>query len=78
VTDGNVDRYTFSGIGIYRREFFAGCQPGIFRLLPLLRRALEAGRLTGEVYRGAWYDIGTPERFAAFESELRAALGKAQ
>ena len=78
ITEGKTDRYTFSGIGLYRGEFFAGCQPGKFPLLPLLRRAIAAGRLTGEVYRGAWHDIGTPERLAAFDSELRAALGKAQ
>ncbi len=76
VTEGQGDRYTYSGIGIYRREFFAGCKPGKFPLLPLLRRAIEAGRLTGEAYRGAWHDVGTPERLAAFDSELRAALGK--
>jgi len=78
VTEGKGDRYTYSGIGIYRREFFAGCKPGKFPLLPLLRRAIEAGRLTGEVYRGAWHDVGTPERLSAFDSELRAALGKGQ
>jgi MurNAc alpha-1-phosphate uridylyltransferase len=63
-------RYTFSGIAVYRPEFFAGCQPGRFPLLPLFRRAIEAGALTGQVYRGQWSDIGSPERL----EQLRATL----
>jgi MurNAc alpha-1-phosphate uridylyltransferase len=78
VTESAAERYTFSGIGLYRREFFTGCKPGKFPLLPLLRRAIEAGRLSGEVYRGRWYDIGTPERVQALDSELRAVAAKAQ
>lgn len=76
VAEGKTDRYTYSGIGLYRREFFAGCTPGKFPLLPLLRRAIEAGRLTGEVYHGGWHDVGTPERLAALDSELRAAIAR--
>ncbi len=61
-TDGT--RLTFSGIGVYRPELFEGCRPGAFRLAPLLRRAMEAGDVSGEHYRGRWMDIGTPERLA--------------
>jgi MurNAc alpha-1-phosphate uridylyltransferase len=73
VLESAADRYTYSGIGVYRREFFTGCEPGRFQLLPLLQRAIGEGRLTGEVYRGRWYDIGTPERLAELNAELRAA-----
>lgn len=71
VDESTPERYTYSGIGLYRPEFFAGCAPGRFPLLPLLRRAIAAGRLRGEVHRGRWYDIGTPERLAALDAELR-------
>jgi MurNAc alpha-1-phosphate uridylyltransferase len=64
------DRFTYSGVGLYRPEFFAGCQPGRFPLLPLLKRAIAARRLHGEVYRGRWSDVGTAARLA----ELNAAL----
>ena len=65
--DGLVDeeqgeRLTYSGIGLYTPQFFAGCSDGRFPLLPLLRRALAAGRLSGQRYDGHWSDIGTPER----------------
>ncbi len=78
VAESARERYTYSGIGLYRREFFTGCTPGKFPLLPLLRRAIESGHLTGEVYRGGWYDIGTPDRLTVLDSELRAAAGAPQ
>ncbi|HEY7754167.1 MAG TPA: hypothetical protein VH856_10165, partial [Steroidobacteraceae bacterium] len=50
---------------------FAGCAPGEFPLKPLLDRAMRAGRLTGQRHHGAWTDVGTPERLAALDAELR-------
>jgi MurNAc alpha-1-phosphate uridylyltransferase len=66
-------RYTYSGIGLYRPAFFEGCEPGAFPMLPLMRRAIGAGRVSGELYHGRWYDVGTPERLAALDRELTRA-----
>jgi MurNAc alpha-1-phosphate uridylyltransferase len=66
-----TDRLTYSGIGIFRPEFFAGQAPGKFPLLPLLQRAIAAGRLRGELYRGEWWDVGSPERLHALDMRLR-------
>jgi MurNAc alpha-1-phosphate uridylyltransferase len=66
------DRFTYSGIGVFSPEFFHGCQPGKFPLRPLLSRAIAARKLTGQVYRGVWLDIGTPERLAELEASLRS------
>jgi MurNAc alpha-1-phosphate uridylyltransferase len=41
---------------------------------PLLRRAMAADRVTGEHYAGGWRDIGTPQRLAELDRELRAGL----
>lgn len=71
VIESDRDRFTYSGVGVYSPEFFAGCQPGKFPLLPLLKRAIAARRLRGQVYRGEWSDIGTPERLAQLEEQLR-------
>lgn len=58
-------RYTFSGIGVYRTELFDGIAPGQRApLAPLLRRYAERGQVGGEVWRGEWTDVGTPERLA--------------
>jgi MurNAc alpha-1-phosphate uridylyltransferase len=60
-------RWTYSGIGLYRPELFAGCSPGKFPLLPLLRRAIAGSRLHGQVFEGAWSDVGSVERLAALQ-----------
>jgi MurNAc alpha-1-phosphate uridylyltransferase len=59
------ERFTFSGIGLYRAALFADCPDGVRPLKPLLVRAMESGRCGAEVYTGLWEDVGTPERLAA-------------
>ncbi len=68
---------TFSGIGCYRPELFAGIRAGEkARLAPLLTAAMAEGRVTGEHYAGRWEDVGTPERLQALDAELTAmAIG---
>ena len=53
---------TFSGVAMYRPEFFAGCAPGRFPLAPMLYDAADARRLSGSLYEGLWEDVGTPAR----------------
>jgi MurNAc alpha-1-phosphate uridylyltransferase len=65
-------RLTFSGIGLYARALFADCRPGRFPLAPILRAAMARGLVSGEHYRGRWLDVGTPERLASLDRELRA------
>ena len=69
--EGN-NRLTFSGIGLYRPELFAAMPQGRFPLAPLLRSAMQAGQVSGEHYRGRWMDIGTAERLAELDRQLRA------
>ncbi|HVT34196.1 MAG TPA: mannose-1-phosphate guanylyltransferase, partial [Nevskiaceae bacterium] len=63
-------QYTFSGISILHPDLFDGCKPGKFQLAPLLRKAAADSRVTGELFKGRWVDIGTPERLARLEKEL--------
>lgn len=72
VQDAGEPRLTFAGIGVYRAALFAECAPGRFPLAPLLRRAMQAGQVTGEHYRGKWDDIGTPARLRALGESLAA------
>lgn len=60
---------TFSGIGVYSPHLFAGCRRGAFPLAPLLRTAIAAGRVSAEHYRGAWVDVGTPERWQRLDQQ---------
>jgi MurNAc alpha-1-phosphate uridylyltransferase len=62
VVDDSEPRYTYSGIGVYHPELFAGCREGRFPLAPLLRMAMQTRQVTGEHYSGLWTDVGTTER----------------
>ena len=75
VVERDGDRLTYAGIGLYRPQFFAGCRPGRLPLLPLLKRAIAARRLRGEVFRGEWYDAGSPERLAWLDAHVRVRGG---
>ena len=65
IRNGDSAAYTFSGVAIYRPEFFDGCEAGRFPLAPMLREAADRGQLSGSLYEGLWADVGTPERLAA-------------
>lgn len=69
-------RHTFSGIGVYRRALFADCRPGRFQLAPLLRAAMARGQVTGELYRGRWVDVGTPQRLEELDRDLRNGFAR--
>jgi N-acetyl-alpha-D-muramate 1-phosphate uridylyltransferase len=75
VVEREAGRFTYTGIGLYRPGFFAGCAPGKFPLLPQLQRAIAVRRLRGEVYRGEWLDVGSPQRLAWLDARERAARG---
>lgn len=66
-------RYTYSTIALLRAQLFtapwcdipAGNPQGVAApLATLLRRAMDAGRVTAALYTGRWTDVGTPERLA--------------
>ena len=61
---------TYSGIAILHPRLFAGCEPGAFKLAPLLREAMDDGRVSGTRHPGRWIDVGTHERLAEVERQL--------
>jgi N-acetyl-alpha-D-muramate 1-phosphate uridylyltransferase len=64
-------QYTYSGIAVFRPQFFAGCVDGAFPMKPLLLRSMGSRKCSAELYRGIWEDVGTPERLAALNAPLR-------
>jgi len=63
---------TYAGIGVFSPAFFANVTPGtVMKLRPLLDAAIAAGTLTGERFAGRWVDVGTPQRLAELDLELR-------
>lgn len=75
-------RYTYSTLALLRAALFAppwcdiphGNPAGrAAPLAPLLRRAMDAGRVGAELYHGRWTDVGTPERLRALNHSASAA-----
>lgn len=75
-------RLTYAGLGVYRPQLFDGWRghnrdagadesPPRFRLAPILRAHMANDAITGEHHRGRWTDVGTPERLAALDAQLR-------
>lgn len=56
------EKWTFAGIGVYWASLFAQQQQSTFPLAPILSEAAGRQRVTAEIYRGVWIDVGTPER----------------
>ncbi|NMM77897.1 nucleotidyltransferase family protein [Acidovorax sp. SRB_24] len=75
--DDPAPRYTYSTLALLRAELFAppwcdipaGNPGGVAApLAPLLRCAMDAGRVSAALYPGRWVDVGTPERLAALNA----------
>lgn len=72
LTSSANEKWTFSGIGIYRPDMFAGLSTAKRALKPLFDKAIAAGRISGQLYHGDWSDIGTIERLQDLEQQLSA------
>ena len=59
---------TFSGIAVYHPGIFSDCSPGNYSVVPLLRVAIDDHLVTGELHKGVWSDVGTPERLQAIRT----------
>lgn len=69
----NAKTLTYSGIAVLSPALFADAEAGAFKLAPLLRQAMAAGKVSGECLQGHWVDVGTHERLAEVESLIKDA-----
>lgn len=67
------ESYTFSGIAIYRPEFFSAVAEGKQKLAPYLRQAMQQKLVSAELYQGIWHDIGTVQRLVELSAQLESA-----
>lgn len=62
--------WTFAGISLIHPDLFKNMSAERLALAPILREAMQAGLVTGEVYPGLWSDVGTLERLEQIESVI--------
>lgn len=67
--------YTFAGISVLRPQMISSYpkRREVFALKEVFDWALQQGRMSAQVYRGEWRDIGTPERLRELEQSLRSS-----
>jgi MurNAc alpha-1-phosphate uridylyltransferase len=75
LVDGRVvcggERLTYANIAIYHPSLFRAIEPGTWmKLFPWAYQFARAGRVTGELYRGAWDNVGTTEQLAALNERI--------
>ena len=67
------EKLTFSGIGIYQPQLFVTIKAGVaVKLGTLLRPAIQEGKVSGEYFSGQWIDVGTPQRLAFLDQQLKS------
>lgn len=64
-------KYTYANIGVFTPQFFAGREPVRFALAPLMFDWIRKGRVSGELYEGAWHNIGTPLQLETLDRQLK-------
>jgi len=63
-------RYTYSSLGVFAVRLFAGLSAERAKLFPWLYEATRARRVSGELHRGAWANVGTPRELARLDAEF--------
>jgi MurNAc alpha-1-phosphate uridylyltransferase len=70
--DPGGERTTFGNIALYRTSLFRELPRGRkLKMLPLYRDWIARGWASGELFAGAWANIGTASDLAALDAQLR-------
>ncbi len=64
--------FTYANIAVLAPRIFSTEREGRQKLFPWLYAFADRGRVTGEMHRGRWYNVGTPDELQALDAELRA------
>ena len=64
------NKLTYAGIALLHPRLFSNCESGVFSLSPLLNAAIERESVSGEIYRGTWFNVGTIEELKRLEEVL--------
>lgn len=68
------ENLTYSGVAVINPKMFDGLDAGKRPLAPLLKDAMEAGKVSAEKMQAHWVDVGTPERLSALDLQIRQGM----
>jgi MurNAc alpha-1-phosphate uridylyltransferase len=65
------EKHTYGGISVFHPHCFDGVAPGThLKIFPWAYGMVDAGRVTGELFRGQWDNVGTAGQLAELERRL--------
>ncbi len=75
LADGRITRdaprLTYGNIAVFHPRLFRDIAPGTWlKLFPWAYRFVDEGRVSGEHFRGAWDNVGTPAQLAALDRRI--------
>ncbi len=65
------DGWLYAGVAMIEPRLFSGAKPGFQALAPFFHTAVAKGAISGEIYRGIWQDVGTPERLRLLQERYK-------
>jgi len=63
-------RHTYGNIAVLKPELFYNCESAKFPLSLILKRGITNGSISGELYSGKWFNIGTLEELSLLQKSL--------
>ncbi|MEE9254028.1 MAG: nucleotidyltransferase family protein [Pseudomonadales bacterium] len=67
---GDAASYTFGNLSVVHPRLFQGRRPEPFPFAELFLTAFEHGRARGELWSGAWFNVGTVDELRALRTHL--------
>jgi N-acetyl-alpha-D-muramate 1-phosphate uridylyltransferase len=65
-----LQRLTYGSIGCFRPELFTGCTVDVASIAPWLIEAMSKDRVSGECFKGLWFNVGTLAQLNALEQRV--------
>lgn len=65
------NKLTYASFCVLHPHLFVGWQSGVFRLPDVWNPYIELQQVTGEHYRGNWFNVGSPEELEAVNKFLK-------
>ncbi len=64
------EKYTFGGVALLRPSLFENCKVAVKTLAPIFENAIYAGKASGTLFRGSWFNVGTVLELERLRSSL--------
>lgn len=68
------ENLTYSGVAVIHPQMFVGLESGKRPLAPLLKQAMQQGKISAHKLQGVWVDVGTPERLNALDQQIQQGV----